>query len=207
MSLYRAGGKRLFDLAIAIPAVLVLSPILAVAAFFVRIKMGSPVLYRQVRPGHDAEPFTILKFRTMKDANDADGNPLPDEDRLTGFGRFLRSTSLDELPELINVILGDMSLVGPRPLLMHYVDLYSPEQYRRHEAKPGITGLAQVKGRNLLSWEDRFALVVEYVDTVSLRGDIKILVATFTTVLKREGIGAEGHSTMPFFEGSPDPDA
>tara|TARA_R110001592_G_scaffold63566_2_gene194755 strand:+ start:9679 stop:10179 length:501 start_codon:yes stop_codon:yes gene_type:complete len=163
--------------------------------------MGSPVLFRQVRPGRDGKPFYMIKFRTMKDALDAEGNPLPDSERLTAFGQFLRSSSLDELPELWNVLKGDMSLVGPRPLLMEYLPLYSLEQYRRHEVRPGVTGWAQVNGRNTLGWEDKFALDVWYVDNRSLWLDIKILFLTVKKVVVRDGISAEGEATMSKFAG------
>lgn len=164
--------------------------------------MGSPVLFRQVRPGLNGKPFEMIKFRTMKYALDAAGNPLPDSERLTPFGQFLRSSSLDELPELWNVLKGDMSLVGPRPLLMEYLPLYSPEQARRHEVRPGVTGWAQVNGRNTLSWEDKFKLDVWYVDNRSLWLDIKVLFLTVKKVLVRDGISAEGEATMSKFTGS-----
>jgi len=195
-------GKRTLDLALSTLALVLLSPILAVIALFVRIKLGSPVLFRQQRPGLHGKPFTLLKFRTMTDARDADGNLLPDEQRLTSFGQFLRRTSLDELPELFNVLKGDMSLVGPRPLLMQYLERYTPEQMRRHEVKPGITGWAQVNGRNALSWEEKFALDVWYVDHLSLRLDLKIILLTVWKVLRREGISQDGFATMPEFMGT-----
>jgi sugar transferase EpsL len=196
-------GKRLLDLLIAVPALIVLSPVMAVIAVLVVRYHGRPVLFKQVRPGLRGKPFVICKFRTMNDARDAQGRPLPDAERLTRFGRFLRSISLDELPELLNVLRGDMSLVGPRPLLMQYLERYTPEQRRRHEAKPGITGWAQVNGRNALSWEDRFALDVWYVDHQSLALDLKILLLTLWRVLQREGISQDGHVTMTEFLGSP----
>jgi len=199
---YRTRGKRAFDLAVAVPCLALGWPLLAALAVLTRFWMGSPVLYRQVRPGLGGAPFTILKFRTMRDARDASGRPLPDAERLTRFGTWMRAASLDELPELINVVRGDMSLVGPRPLLMQYLDRYSPEQFRRHEVRPGLTGLAQVAGRNLVSWEQRFALDVEYVDRCSLRLDVGILARTVAIVLRREGIAAEGHASMPEFQGS-----
>jgi len=164
--------------------------------------MGSPVLFRQIRPGLNGKPFEMIKFRTMKDAVDAQGNPLPDSERLTPFGQFLRSSSLDELPELWNVLKGDMSLVGPRPLLMEYLPLYTPEQYRRHEVRPGVTGWAQINGRNALSWEEKFQLDVWYVDNRSLWLDIKILFLTVKKVVIRDGISADGEATMPKFTGS-----
>lgn len=164
--------------------------------------MGSPVLFRQVRPGIDGKPFEMVKFRTMKDAIDAQGNPLPDAERLTSFGQFLRSSSLDELPELWNVLKGDMSLVGPRPLLMEYLPLYSAEQYRRHDVRPGVTGWAQINGRNTLSWKEKFALDVWYVDNRSLWLDIKILFLTIKKVVVRDGISADGEATMSRFEGN-----
>lgn len=200
--MYRRYGKRIFDLVISASALLVLAPLLAVIALLVRIKLGSPVLFRQQRPGLHGEPFTILKFRTMTDARDGEGNLLPDSVRLTPFGRFLRGTSLDELPELINVLRGDMSLVGPRPLLMRYLPLYTPEQMRRHEVRPGITGWAQVNGRNALTWEDKFALDVWYVDHLSLWLDVKTILLTFLKVVRREGISQPGHATMQEFQGS-----
>lgn len=202
---YRNYGKRLFDLAVAVPALILLSPVLAVTAVLVRIWLGSPVLFRQERPGLHGRRFFISKFRSMTDERDADGNLLPDERRLTKFGRLLRASSLDELPELWNVITGEMSLVGPRPLKMRYLPLYSPEQARRHEIVPGVTGWAQVNGRNTVGWEERFQLDVWYVEHCSFWLDVKILWLTVAAVFGRKGISAEGHSTMPDFEGSPKP--
>lgn len=194
--------KRAFDILVSGILLVVLSPIMAIIAFLVRRKLGSPVFFRQMRPGKDAKPFEMLKFRTMTDARAPDGTLLPDAERLTSFGRFLRSTSLDELPELWNVLKGDMSLVGPRPLLMEYLPLYSLEQARRHEVRPGITGWAQVNGRNALSWEEKFALDIWYVDNRSFRLDLKILALTVLRVLFRSGISAEGEATMPRFTGT-----
>jgi lipopolysaccharide/colanic/teichoic acid biosynthesis glycosyltransferase len=199
---YRRAGKRLLDLSLTLPALIVLAPLFLLLALLVRVKLGSPILFRQRRPGINGRAFTLLKFRTMTDARDKDGRLLPDAERLTRFGRFLRATSLDELPELFKVLKGDMSLVGPRPLLMEYLDRYTPEQARRHEVKPGLTGWAQVNGRNALAWEDKFKLDVWYVDRVSFWLDMKILVLTLIRLIKREGISAEGHATMPFFLGS-----
>lgn len=194
--------KRAFDTVAAGCALLVLAPVIGFVAWQISRKMGSPVFFRQVRPGLNGKPFEMIKFRTMKDAIDASGNPLPDSERLTPFGQFLRSSSLDELPELWNVLKGDMSLVGPRPLLMEYLPLYSPEQARRHEVRPGVTGWAQVNGRNTLSWEDKFKLDVWYVDNRSLWLDIKVLFLTVKKVLVRDGISAEGEATMSKFTGS-----
>ncbi|WP_417546721.1 sugar transferase [Marinobacter sp.] len=194
--------KRAFDIVAAGCALLVLAPVIVFVAWQISRKMGSPVLFRQVRPGLNGKPFEMIKFRTMKDAMDASGNPLPDSERLTPFGQFLRSSSLDELPELWNVLKGDMSLVGPRPLLMEYLPLYSPEQARRHEVRPGVTGWAQVNGRNTLSWEDKFKLDVWYVDNRSLWLDIMVLFLTVKKVLVRDGISAEGEATMSKFTGS-----
>ena len=171
-------------------------------AVAIRWKLGSPVLFRQQRPGLGGRPFWLLKFRTMTDARDADGNVLPDDQRLTAFGRFLRAASLDELPELFNVLKGDMSLVGPRPLLMQYLDRYTPEQARRHEVRPGITGWAQVNGRNAITWEEKFRLDVWYVDNWSMWLDIKIIAMTIWKILKREGISHPGQATMARFTGS-----
>ena len=168
----------------------------------IRYNVGKPVLFRQVRPGLSGKPFTMIKFRTMTDDRDPDGKLLPDSQRLSNFGRFLRATSLDELPELWNVLKGDMSLVGPRPLLMEYLPLYSPEQARRHEVRPGITGWAQVNGRNAISWEEKFALDVWYVDNKTLWLDLKILWLTVIKVFKRDGIAAQGEATMPKFKGN-----
>lgn len=198
-SFYTRGGKRALDVTLASLAVVVTLPVQATVAAMVRRKLGRPALFRQVRPGRFGEPFEILKFRTMTDARAPDGSLLPDEDRLTPFGQFLRSTSLDELPELYNVIRGDMSLVGPRPLLMRYLDRYTPQQARRHEVRPGITGLAQVNGRNEISWEEKFDLDVEYVDRSSLALDLKVLGRTILSVLRRTGISTEGHATAPEF--------
>lgn len=193
--------KRAFDLVIALLALLLCAPLVALVAWQVHRKLGSPVLFRQVRPGLHGRPFEMIKFRTMRDAVDAAGKPLPDAERMTPFGSFLRATSLDELPELWNVLKGDMSLVGPRPLLMEYLSFYSREQARRHEVRPGITGWAQVNGRNAISWDDKFKLDVWYVDNQSLWLDTKILWLTVKKVLVRDGISAEGDSTMPKFTG------
>lgn len=192
-------GKRLLDLALGSALLLVTSPVQVVVAASIRYKMGRPVLFRQQRPGLHGVPFEMLKFRTMSDVKDSDGNHIPDAERLTPLGRFLRSTSLDELPELVNVVRGDISLVGPRPLLMKYLERYTPRQHRRHEVRPGVTGLAQVSGRNALSWDEKFELDVQYVDNASLRLDLSILARTVWNVLARKGISAESHVTMPEF--------
>lgn len=194
--------KRVLDITVSLAALIVLSPVLLLTALLVARNLGRPVLFRQVRPGLHGRPFTILKFRTMRDATDTSGRSLPDAERLTDFGRRLRSTSLDELPELINVLRGEMSLVGPRPLIMEYLDRYTPEQARRHEVRPGITGWAQVNGRNAVDWNERFAMDVWYVDNQSLWLDLRILWLTVRTVLAREGVSAQGHATMPEFTGS-----
>lgn len=193
--------KRFLDVAAASAGLVVTSPALVAIAAAVRLKLGSPVLFKQVRPGLHERPFTMLKFRTMRDASDANGNPLPDHVRLTRFGRFLRSSSLDELPELFNVLMGDMTLVGPRPLLVEYLERYSAEQRRRHDVKPGITGWAQISGRNALSWKDKFALDCWYVDNWSNELDLKILLGTLATVLGRKGINHDDSVTMPVFMG------
>lgn len=194
--------KRAFDMIVAATMLIVLSPLLVGIALLVRTKLGRPILFSQVRPGRHAKPFRMIKFRTMLDAVDQDGNPLPDSERLTAFGRLLRSTSLDELPELVNVLRGEMSLVGPRPLLMQYLPLYTAEQARRHEMRPGLTGWAQVNGRNSLSWEDRFALDIWYVDHRTMLLDLRILWLTARKVLLKEGISASGEATMSAFTGT-----
>lgn len=194
--------KRVFDITAALVALLLLASLLALVAWQIRRKLGSPVLFRQIRPGLRGRPFEMVKFRTMRDAVDANGQPLPDDQRLTPFGSWLRSTSLDELPELWNVLKGEMSLVGPRPLLMEYLPLYTPEQARRHEVRPGVTGWAQINGRNALSWDEKFRLDVWYVDHQSLWLDLKILMLTVRKVFVREGISAAGEATMPRFTGS-----
>ena len=196
--------KRLLDIVVSVILLVVLSPLIAVLAILVRLKLGKPVLFKQERPGLHGRLFNLYKFRTMRDLVDRDGRSLPDEDRLTPFGRFLRSSSLDELPEFFNVLKGEMSLVGPRPLLVAYLERYTPEQARRHAALPGITGWAQVNGRNALSWEDKFRLDVWYVDHQSFWLDIKILLMTLWKAIKREGISAPGSATAPEFMGSPD---
>ncbi len=193
--------KRALDLVIALTALVVLSPLLVVVAVLVRVRLGSPILFKQVRPGLHAKPFTMLKFRTMLDANDEHGNPLPDDQRLTNFGKLLRSTSLDELPELWNIVCGHMSLVGPRPLLMRYLDRYTPEQARRHEVRPGLTGWAQINGRNAITWEQKFNLDVWYVTNASLQIDLKVLRSTIKSVLVRENISDQESSTMTEFIG------
>lgn len=192
--------KRIVDILAAASGLIVLALPLAAIALAVRLFLGSPVLFRQQRLGRNGKRFRIAKFRTMKDARDAKGALLPDAERLTPFGRFLRATSLDELPELWNVLRGDMSLVGPRPLLPEYEPYYLADQFRRHEVAPGLTGLAQVTGRNALSWDERFALDVEYVDNLSFWGDVRILLLTVWRVMARDGISAEGHETMPRFD-------
>lgn len=197
--------KRLFDFSMASVALLLFALPLLVLAWMVRRKLGSPVLFRQVRPSLHGQPFTMLKFRTMTDERGHDGALLPDVQRLTPFGRFLRASSLDELPELWNVLKGDMSLVGPRPLLMEYLPLYSPEQAHRHDVRPGITGWAQVNGRNAISWEDKFKLDVWYVNNRSLWLDIKVLLLTVKKVVVKEGISAAGEATMPKFTGTKQP--
>ena len=194
--------KRLFDFLMALFGLVVLSPVLAILAWQIRKKLGSPVLFRQTRPGLHGKPFQMVKFRTMRDAIGPDGQPLPDSERMTPFGSFLRSASLDELPELWNVLKGDMSLVGPRPLLMEYLPLYSPEQARRHEVRPGVTGWAQINGRNALSWEEKFRLDVWYVDNQSFWLDLRILALTVKKVFVREGISAAGEVTAAKFTGS-----
>lgn len=194
--------KCIFDLIIAILALLLLSPVMAAIAVLIRLTMRKPIFFRQVRPGLHGKPFIIYKFRTMTDARDGDGKLLSDGERLTDLGRFLRKTSMDELPEFFNVINGDMSIVGPRPLLMQYLDRYMPEQARRHEVKPGITGWAQVNGRNAISWEDKFKLDVWYVDNWNMGLDLKIIALTIWKILKREGISQQGQATAEEFMGN-----
>ena len=198
----KAAVKRGFDLAVALTALIALAPLLVVLSVLIRTRLGSPIIFRQERPGLHGKPFTLFKFRTMTDARNAQGDLLPDEQRMTAFGQFLRSSSLDELPELWNVVMGNMSLVGTRPLLMEYLALYTPEQARRLTVKPGITGWAQINGRNNVTWEKRFALDVWYVENQSFGLDVKILFQTFATVVKREGISQQDHVTMPRFTGT-----
>ncbi|UCP09949.1 MULTISPECIES: sugar transferase [unclassified Pseudomonas] len=194
--------KRFIDISASLCALILLAPVMAIVAWKIRKKLGSPVLFRQVRPGRDGKPFEMVKFRTMRDAVDADGNPLADSERMTPFGSFLRASSLDELPELWNVLKGDMSLVGPRPLLMEYLPLYSQQQSRRHEARPGVTGWAQVNGRNALGWDEKFELDVWYVDNQSFWLDLKIIFMTIKKVVVKEGISADGEVTMSKFTGN-----
>jgi lipopolysaccharide/colanic/teichoic acid biosynthesis glycosyltransferase len=194
--------KRFIDIVVSLMLLLPLFPILLLLSLCIRLLIGSPVLFRQMRPGMNGHPFKMIKFRTMCDALDVQGKPLPDAERMTSFGTYLRASSLDELPEFWNVLKGDMSLVGPRPLLMEYLPLYSPVQARRHEVKPGITGWAQVNGRNALSWDEKFKLDVWYVDNQTLWLDIKILWLTLKKVLLREGVSAAGEVTMPKFTGT-----
>jgi sugar transferase EpsL len=194
-------SKRIFDLALTIPGLILISPVLLVVALLVLIFHGRPVLFKQVRPGYRAQPFTVWKFRTMTEVRDSQGNLLPDASRLTRLGQFLRSASLDELPELYNVLRGEMSLVGPRPLLLQYLERYSSEQARRHDVLPGMAGWAQINGRNAISWDDKFQLDVWYVDHWSLALDVKILLTTIWKVIKREGINQEGHATAEEFWG------
>jgi sugar transferase EpsL len=194
--------KRLFDFSVSFIVLLMLSPVFLLLALLVRVNIGMPIFFTQTRPGLHGNAFTMIKFRTMTHARGADGEPLPDAERLTRFGRFLRATSLDELPELWNVLKGDMSLVGPRPLLMEYLPLYSPEQARRHDVRPGITGWVQVNGRNAISWDEKFKLDVWYVDHQSFWLDMKILFLTVKRVFQRHGISADGEATMPRFTGN-----
>lgn len=200
--MYRKCFKRLLDIILSGIALVVLSPVLLIVAILVRTKLGSPVIFHQKRPGKDEQIFTLCKFRTMTDAKDENGNLLPDDVRLTKFGKMLRSTSLDELPELWNIFKGDMSIVGPRPLLVKYLPLYNEEQRHRHDVRPGLTGLAQVNGRNALTWEKKFEYDVEYVRNVSLGMDIKIILGTVKAVLKKDGISSETSVTMEEFKGS-----
>ena len=196
--------KRILDITIASTALILLSPVYLIVAHKVKKNLGSPVLFRQVRPGLHGKPFEMIKFRTMKDALDAEGNPLPDSERLTPFGKMLRATSLDEMPELWNVIKGDMSIVGPRPLLMEYLPLYNSEQAKRHNVRPGITGYAQVNGRNAISWEKKFELDTWYVENQSLWLDFKIMLKTIKKVIAKDDISAEGEATMSKFTGTPE---
>jgi sugar transferase EpsL len=199
--IYRCLGKRVVDLVLSLLALVVFSPVLLGIGLLVRLKLGSPVLFRQERPGLNGRLFAIGKFRTMTDEHDAGGHLLPDAQRLTKFGRLLRSTSLDELPELFNVLKGEMSIVGPRPLLMQYIDRYTLQQRRRHEVRPGITGWAQINGRNAITWEQKFELDLWYIDHMSLTLDVKIIALTVWKTLKREDITAQGHETMQEFTG------
>jgi len=193
--------KRLFDITAALLGLLLLLPLMALVFWQVSRKLGSPVFFRQVRPGLNGKPFEMIKFRTMRDAVNAAGDQLPDSERMTPLGRFLRSSSLDELPELWNVLKGEMSLVGPRPLLMEYLPLYSKEQYRRHEVRPGVTGWAQINGRNALSWDEKFKFDIWYVDNRSFWLDLKIILSTIKKVVVRDGISADGEVTMTKFTG------
>ena len=194
--------KRVLDFILSLIAIIVLSPILLITAILVRIKLGSPVIFKQKRPGKDEKIFTLYKFRTMTDEKDEQGNLLPDSERLTKFGKFLRSTSIDELPELINILKGDMSIVGPRPLLVEYLELYNEEQKHRHDVRPGLTGLAQISGRNTITWEEKFEEDLQYINKITFLGDIKIIFKTALKVFKREGISQEGNETMERFKGS-----
>lgn len=202
LNIYRDYVKRIMDIIISIIALLVLSPVMIVVAILVRIKLGSPIFFIQRRPGKDEKIFSMYKFRTMTDEVDRNGNLMPDDIRLTRFGRILRSTSLDELPELFNIIRGDMSIVGPRPLLVEYLNLYNDEQKKRHNVRPGLTGLAQVNGRNSLSWEDKFILDCRYIDNISFKQDIKIVISTVKKVIMRDGITSETNVTNEKFKGS-----
>lgn len=196
--------KRILDIISSLLAIIILSPLLAVTAVLVKTKLGSPVFFKQERPGKDEKIFTLIKFRTMTDERDENGELLPDEVRLTKFGKFLRSTSIDELPELFNIIKGDMSVIGPRPLLVEYIPRYNEHQHRRHEVRPGLSGWAQVNGRNTVSWEDKFDMDVHYVDNYSFAMDVKILFMTVLNVIKKEGISSETSATMEVFMGTPE---
>ena len=201
-SFYEKYVKRILDIICSAGAIIILSPIMGITALVVRVKLGSPVIFCQLRPGKDEKIFKMYKFRSMTDEKDAEGNLLPDEVRLTTFGKRLRSTSLDELPELFNILKGDMSVVGPRPLLVKYLPLYNEEQKHRHDVRPGLTGYAQVHGRNSITWEEKFKLDVEYVNNVSFKNDVKIVLETVKHVLKRDGISSETSATMEAFKGT-----
>lgn len=198
---YEAYIKRPLDFCLSLGALIVLSPVIVLTAILIKLKLGSPVIFKQPRPGKDEKIFNIYKFRTMTDERDENGELLPDEVRLTDFGKFLRSTSLDELPELINMVKGDMAVVGPRPLLVRYLDRYSEEQHRRHEVRPGLTGYSQAHGRNAVSWVDKFKMDVDYVDHITFIGDLKIILETVLAVINRDGISSETSSTMEEFMG------
>ncbi|WP_276520379.1 sugar transferase [Acetobacterium wieringae] len=200
--IYKKFIKRPMDFCLSLAAIIVLSPVFFILALLIRKKLGHPVLFKQQRPGLNEKVFTLYKFRTMTDQRDEQGALLPDDQRLTKFGNFLRSTSLDELPELVNVVKGDMAVIGPRPLLVQYLPLYNEKQKRRHEVRPGLSGLAQVNGRNAISWEEKFDLDVKYVDTVSFVEDWKIILLTLKKVFKREGINANDSTTMELFQGT-----
>lgn len=200
--IYRRFFKRPMDFILSLLAIIILSPVYIVTAILIKIKLGSPVLFKQERPGLNARIFCMYKFRTMTDKTDKDGNLLDDEFRMTKFGKMLRNTSLDELPELFNILKGDMSIVGPRPLLIEYLPLYNEEQARRHEVRPGLSGLAQISGRNAISWEEKFKLDVEYVDEISFIGDLKIIFITIKKVFVREGISSDSSVTMEVFRGN-----
>ena len=202
MKLYEKCFKRLFDFVLSLIAIIILSPVMLITAILVRVKLGSPILFRQERPGKDEKIFAMYKFRTMTDEKDAEGNLLPDEVRLTKFGKLLRSTSLDELPELFNILKGDMSIIGPRPLLVEYLPRYNEEQKHRHDVRPGLSGLAQVNGRNAISWEEKFKYDFQYVRNITFWGDCRIIVQTIKNVIKRDGISAEGSATMEKFQGT-----
>lgn len=194
--------KRILDFILSLLAIIILSPVMLIIYILVRIKLGKPAIFKQQRPGKNEKIFTLYKFRTMTDEKDEDGNLLPDEKRLTKFGKMLRSTSLDELPELFNILKGDMAIVGPRPLLVEYLKLYNDEQRKRHNVRPGLTGLAQVSGRNLISWQDRFEKDIYYVNNVTFMNDLKIILVTVKKVIKREGISQDNNVTMEKFKGS-----
>lgn len=194
--------KRPLDFTLSLIAIIILSPLLLIVAILVRIKLGKPIIFKQQRPGKNEKIFTLYKFRTMTDEKDEEGNLLPDSERLTKFGKFLRSTSLDELPELINIIKGEMSIVGPRPLLVEYLPLYNEKQKHRHDVRPGLTGLAQISGRNSIDWEEKFKEDIEYVNNTTFIQDTKIILKTFIKVFKRDGINQEGNATMRKFEGT-----
>ena len=200
--IYERYIKRMLDIILSLLAIVILSPVLLIVAILVRVNLGSPVVFKQERPGLDEKIFRLYKFRTMKDVRDSDGNLLPDEERMTKFGTALRKTSLDELPELVNILKGDMSIVGPRPLLVKYLPLYNDMQKRRHEVRPGFTGLAQVNGRNSITWEEKFEWDVKYVDNITFLGDCNIILKTIKTVFLKEGISSETSVTMEEFKGS-----
>lgn len=200
--MYAKYFKRILDFLLSLIAIIILLPVLLIVAILVRIKLGSPVIFKQERPGKNEKIFTLYKFRTMTDKKDENGNLLPDSERLTKFGKTLRSTSLDELPELFNILKGDMAIVGPRPLLVEYLPLYNREQKHRHDVRPGLTGLAQVNGRNTISWEEKFKEDIEYIRNITLKNDLKIILKTVGKVLKREGISQENNVTMKKFEGN-----